>query len=100
MATEKTNFNVGDTVTVHYQVIEGTKTRIQPYTGIVIGKKGMGINKTFTVRRIAVGQIGVERIFREFSPKITKLEVKSSAKVRRAKLNYIRGRVGKAASKL
>jgi large subunit ribosomal protein L19 len=97
---EHTKFNVGDTIVVNYQVIEGNKTRIQPFTGIVIGKRGSGNNKTFTVRRMAVGQIGVERIFREISPKIIKIEVIKSAKVRRAKLNYIRKRVGKAASNL
>jgi len=97
---EKTEFNVGDTITVFYTVLEGDKTRVQPFTGIVIAKSGSGNNKTFTVRRISVGQIGVERIFREISPNISKIVVKNTAKVRRAKIYYMRKRVGKMASKV
>ncbi|MBU1104990.1 50S ribosomal protein L19 [Candidatus Parcubacteria bacterium] len=96
----KPNFNVGDTVVVHYTVLEGDKTRIQPYLGIVISKKGKGESKTFTVRRIADGAIGVERIFLENSPKIAKIVVKSRTKVRRAKITYMRKRIGKSASKV
>ena len=93
-------FSVGDAVVVHYSVIEGDKTRVQPYAGIVIAKKGKGNNKTFTVRRIADGAIGVERIFLESSPKISKIVIKSSTVVRRAKISYMRKRIGKSASKV
>lgn len=94
------DFNVGDTVKVHYKIIEGDKQRVQPYEGIVIAKKGTGVSKTFTVRRIGFGGIGVERIFPIFSPNIVKVDVLKHGKVRRAKLYYIRGRKGKAATKI
>ena len=93
-------FNVGDTVKVSYKIVEGGKERIQPYEGIVILKKGEGISKTFTVRRLGAGQIGVERIFPVYSPKISSLEVIKRGKVRRAKLYYLRKRVGKQATKI
>ena len=97
---EITPFNVGDTIRVHYKIIEGEKSRIQPYEGIVIAKKGVGMSKTFMVRRIGADNIGVERIFPLFSPNIDKIEIVSEGKVRRAKLYYLRGRIGKAATKV
>ena len=93
-------FNVGDTIRVHYKIIEGDKSRVQPYEGIVISKRGVGMSKTFMVRRIGADNIGVERIFPLYSPNIDKIEIVSEGKVRRAKLYYLRGRVGKAASKV
>lgn len=94
------NFNVGDTVVVNYRIKEGDKSRIQPFTGIVIGIKNSGVSKTFTVRRMAVGNIGVERIFPVNSPNIESVVTKSRGKVRRAKLYYLRDRIGKSASKV
>ena len=94
---EPFTFRVGDMVRVHYEITEGDKTRIQPYEGLVIARRGKQTSKTFTVRRIAVDQIGVERIFPLFSPKIKKVEVLRQGKVRRAKLYYLRDRIGKAA---
>ncbi len=92
-----TAFHIGDTVKVHTRVIEGEKERIQIYSGIVIGRKGIGINANFTVRRLSYGE-GVERVFPLHSPRIAKIEVERSGSVRRAKLNYLRGRKGKAAT--
>lgn len=89
-------FNVGDTVRVHTKVVEGDKERIQVFAGIVIGRRGRGLNETFTVRRISYGE-GVERIFPVHSPRIDKVEVEREGKVRRAKLTYLRGRIGKKA---
>ncbi len=94
---EPTKFAVGDTVKVHTRVIEGDKERIQIYTGIVIGRKGTGINANFTVRRVSSG-VGVERVFPLHSPRIAKLEVERKGSVRRAKLNYLRDRKGKSAT--
>ncbi len=94
--SDVTPFNVGDTVKVHCRVIEGGKERVQVFQGIVIGKRGGGINEAFTVRKIAYGE-GVERSFPLHSPKIAKIEVVNRGKVRRAKLNYLRNRVGKEA---
>jgi len=88
-------FEIGDTVSVHVRIIEGDKQRVQPYTGVVIGRRGTGMGETFTVRRI-VNNEGVERVFPLHSPKIAKLEVVRSGFVRRAKLYYLRDRVGKA----
>ena len=88
-------FNVGDTVKVHVKIKEGDKSRIQIFEGTVIAKKHGGINETFTVRRISYG-VGVERTFPVNSPKIAKIEVTRRGKVRRAKLYYLRDRVGKA----
>ena len=88
-------FQVGDTVDVHTRIIEGDKERIQIFAGTVIMKKGAGINETFTVRRI-VNNEGVERIFPVNSPFIAKVVVKRSGETRRAKLFYLRQRVGKA----
>lgn len=92
-----TEFSVGDTVKVHTRVIEGDKERIQVYSGIVIGRKGTGINANFTVRRISYGE-GVERVFPIHSPRIAKIEVERKGAVRRAKLNYLRDRKGKSAT--
>ena len=89
-------FNIGDTVDVHVKIKEGKRESIQIFTGIVIKRQNPGLNETFTVRKIS-GGIGVERTFPVNSPKIAKIEVKRQAKVRRAKLYYLRDRVGKAA---
>lgn len=90
------SFNVGDTVQVHYKVVEGTRERIQVYEGTVIKIQGGGARKTFTVRRLSYG-VGVERTFPIHSPRIEKLVVTRRGKVRRAKLYYLRDRQGKAA---
>ena len=88
--------NVGDTVKVHVRIQEGDKSRIQVFEGTVIAKKHGGINETFTVRRVAHG-CGIERVFPLHSPVVDKVEVIRCGKVRRAKLYYLRDRVGKAA---
>jgi len=90
-------FKVGDGVRVHTRVVEGDKERIQIFSGIVIGRKGTGINETFTVRRISYGE-GVERVFPLHSPRIAKVEVEKQGRARRAKLNYLRDRKGKEAT--
>jgi large subunit ribosomal protein L19 len=90
-------FSVGDTVRVHTKVVEGDKERIQVFTGVVIGRRGRGINETFTVRRISYGE-GVERVFPMHSPRIDKVEVERQGAVRRAKLTYLRKRIGKSAT--
>src|ERR1700684_2653809 len=90
-------FRVGDTVRVHTRVVEGDKERIQIFTGIVIGRRGHGMNSTFTVRRISYGE-GVERIFPVHSPRVDKVEVERKGSVRRAKLIYLRKRLGKGAT--
>ena len=87
---------VGDTVRVHNRIVEGTKSRIQIYEGPVIAKRGGGISETFTVRRISYG-VGVEKTFPIHSPNVEKVETIRRGKVRRAKLYYLRDRVGKAA---
>ena len=94
--SEITPFRVGDTVKVHTRVVEGDKERIQLFSGIVIGKRGSGLNSFFTVRRISYGE-GVERMFPLHSPRIAKIEVERQGNVRRAKLNYLRSRKGKQA---
>jgi len=91
-----TKFKVGDSVKVHTRVIEGDKERIQIFTGIVIARKGIGMNSSFTVRRISYGE-GVERVFPIHSPRIAKVEVEKAGTARRAKLNYLRDRKGKQA---
>lgn len=90
------NFQVGDTVKVHFRIIEGTTERIQVYEGLVISKQNDGVGRTFTVRKISYG-VGVERVFPLHSPRIANIEVSRRGKVRRAKLYYVRDRVGKAA---
>src|SRR5216684_1074363 len=93
---EPLKFAVGDTVRVHTKVVEGDKERIQIFAGVVIGRRGRGLNSTFTVRRISYGE-GVERVFPEHSPRVDKIEVERKGSVRRAKLTYLRKRIGKGA---
>ncbi len=92
---EPLQFEIGDTVDVHCRIKEGNKERIQVFSGVVIARKGGGISETFTVRRIVAGE-GVERIFPLHSPKVSHIEVKRHGRIRRAKLYYLRDRVGKA----
>ncbi len=89
-------FKAGDTVTVYYKIIEGTKEREQQFQGVVLQRKGAGNTQTFTVRKISSG-VGVERIFPLYSPKITKIEVNKRGIVRRARIFYLRNISGKAA---
>ena len=96
MRKEMPVINVGDTVKVHVKIVEGDKSRIQAFEGTVIAKKHGGISETFTVRRVAHG-CGIERVFPVHSPSVDKVEVVRRGKVRRAKLYYLRDRVGKAA---
>ena len=91
------DFGVGDTVRVHTKVVEGDKERIQIFTGVVIGRRGHGLNEMFTVRRISYGE-GVERVFPIHSPRVEKVEVERKGAVRRAKLTYLRKRLGKGAT--
>jgi large subunit ribosomal protein L19 len=94
---EAAKFAVGDTVKVHTKVVEGDKERIQIFAGVVIGKRGHGLNETFSVRRISYGE-GVERVFPLHSPRVDKIEVERQGAVRRAKLTYLRKRLGKGAT--
>ena len=97
MKQEPPQFRVGDTVRVHFRIVEGEKERIQVYEGVCIGRKGgEGPNATFTVRRVAFGE-GVERVFPLHSPRVEKVEVTREGQVRRAKLYFLRDRVGKSA---
>lgn len=96
MKTDIPAFNPGDHIKVHVRVIEGDKERIQPFEGDVISIRGEGVNRTFTVRKIASG-VGVERIFPLYSPKIAKIEILKKGQIRRAKLYYLRNLSGKAA---
>lgn len=96
LKAEAPQFNVGDTVKVHVRIAEGDKFRIQIFEGTVIAKKHGGVSKTFTVRRVAHG-CGIERVFPLHSPTVEKVEIVREGKVRRAKLYYLRDRVGKAA---
>ena len=91
---EKPSFKVGDTVKVHFKIIEGKTERIQIYEGLVLCFKNAGIGRTFTVRKNSYG-VGVERVFPLHSPRIAKVEVVHAGKVRRAKLNYLKGRSAK-----
>ncbi len=95
LRAEPLKFDIGDTVDVHCRIQEGTKERIQVFSGVIIARRGSGTRETFTVRRIVAGE-GVERVFPTHSPKIAKLDVKRHGVVRRAKLYYLRDRVGKA----
>ena len=94
---QDTEFNVGDWVKVHCRVVEGGKERIQIFEGLVIAKRGSKVNASFTVRKISYGE-GVERVFPVHTPRIAKIEVVKRGKVRRAKLHYLRDRVGKKAT--
>jgi large subunit ribosomal protein L19 len=96
MRMDLPNFNVGDTVKVHFKIIEGEKERIQVFEGAIIRKRKGGIGATFTVRKVSYG-IGVERIFPLHSPRIEKVEIVNRGRVRRARLYYLRGLKGKAA---
>jgi len=96
LKSDVTSFGVGDTVRVHIKVVEGKRERIQIFEGLVMKFQNGGIRETFTVRKLSSG-VGVEKTFPLHSPKIEKIEVTRRGKVRRAKLNYIRDRVGKAA---
>jgi large subunit ribosomal protein L19 len=95
LKTDVPEFSVGDTVNVHVRIVEGEKERIQLFRGTVIGRRGSGIGETFTVRRI-VNREGVERTFPIHSPKVSKVEVIRGGAVRRAKLYYLRDRIGKS----
>mgnify|MGYP002622659551 CR=1 FL=1 len=97
MKDDVVDFNVGDSVKVHCRVVEGGKERIQVFAGIVIARRGSGVNQSFTVRKISYGE-GVERVFPVHTPRISKIEVTNRGKVRRAKLHYLRDRVGKKAT--
>jgi len=94
---DSAEFGVGDSVRVHTKVVEGDKERIQIFAGVVIGRRGRGLNSTFTVRRISYGE-GVERVFPVHSPRVDKIEVERKGDVRRAKLTYLRKRLGKGAT--
>ena len=96
LKTEIPSFNVGDTVRVHNRIVEGTRVRTQLFEGTVIAKRNGGISETFTVRRVSYG-VGTEKTFPIHSPNVLKVEVVRHGKVRRAKLYYLRDRVGKAA---
>ena len=94
--SDVTEFNIGDTIRIYVKIIEGETERIQQFQGTVIARRGSGIEETFTVRRVQAGQ-GVERVFPVNSPRIDKIEVVRRGQVRRAKLYYLRDKVGKAA---
>ncbi len=99
LRTDLTPFNVGDTIRVFTRIKEADRERVQVFSGIVINKQGRGIRETFTVRRISYGE-GVERVFPLHSPFIQKIEVDRKGKVHRAKLYYLRKRIGKTATKV
>jgi large subunit ribosomal protein L19 len=94
--TDLPDFKVGDTVKVSYKVVEGSRERLQPFQGVVIRRHGAGNRETFTVRKVSFG-VGVERTFPVHSPKIVKIDIITRGRVRRAKLYYLRDKVGKAA---
>lgn len=96
LKTDIPDFRPGDTVRIHYQVVEGDKTRVQIFQGAVISRRGSGVSETVTIRKISNG-IGVERIFPLNSPKISNLEITRYGNVRRAKLFYLRKKKGRAA---
>jgi large subunit ribosomal protein L19 len=93
------DFKVGDTIKVMSKILEGDKVRLHPFEGVVIAKKGKGLRSSFTVRKISYGE-GVERVFPTYSPQIESINVIHQGKVKRAKLYYLRGRLGKAATKV
>jgi len=92
-------FNVGDTVKVIVKILEADKIRLHPFEGVVIAKKGSGIRENFTVRKVSYGE-GIERVFPVYSPSIERIEVIRSGKAKRAKLYYLRAKVGKRATKI
>src|ERR1700681_4425196 len=94
---EPANFAVGDSVRVHTKVVEGDKERIQIFSGVVIGRRGHGLNEMFTVRRISYGE-GVERVFPIHSPRVEKVEVERKGSVRRAEIAFLRQRLGQGAA--
>ena len=96
MKKDPVDFNVGDTVKVHTRVVEGGKERIQIFAGIIIAMKGHGVGHSFTVRKLSYGE-GVERVFPVHTPKIAKVEIVKRGRVRRARLHYLRDRLGKEA---
>lgn len=96
LRNEVPNFGPGDTVRVHVKIVEGKRERVQVFEGVVMKRQGGGVRETFTVRKISFN-VGVERTFPVHSPKIEKIEVTRKGKVRRAKINYLRTRTGKAA---
>ncbi len=96
LKTDLTDFRVGDTVNVDVRIVEGEKSRIQKFEGVVIARRGSGVSETFTVRKISNG-VGVERVFPVNSPNVDSITVTRKGKVRRAKLYYLRERSGKAA---
>ncbi|MDH4475954.1 MAG: 50S ribosomal protein L19 [Verrucomicrobiaceae bacterium] len=96
LKTDIPEFRVGDSIKVHCRVVEGDKERIQIYAGLVIARKGSGLNAAYTVRKISYGE-GVERVFPLHTPKVAKIEVVRFGKVRRARLHYLRSRKGKEA---
>ncbi len=95
LKSERPDIPIGATVDVHTRIVEGDKERIQVFNGVVIARRGQGVNETFTVRRIVANE-GVERVFMLHSPRVAKVEVRRLGKVRRAKLFYLRERIGKA----
>ncbi len=95
MKTERPEFGVGDTVDVHVRIKEGERERIQVFNGTVLARRGSGVNEAFTVRHLFQGE-GVERVFPFHCPSVEKVEVKRKAKIRRAKLYYLRDRTGRA----
>ncbi|MBD3165726.1 50S ribosomal protein L19 [bacterium] len=97
LKTDIPDFGPGDTVSVHVRIVEGGKERIQVFKGTVMGRSGRGMRASFTVRKIGAGAIGVERVFPLHSPSIAKIDVDKRGDVRRAKIYYLRDRVGKAA---
>jgi large subunit ribosomal protein L19 len=99
LRTDLVAFKVGDTIKVHSRIKEGERERVQVFAGIVINKQGRGIAETFTVRRISYGE-GVERVYPVHSPFIQKIEIERTGKVHKAKLYYLRKRVGKTAIKV
>jgi large subunit ribosomal protein L19 len=96
LRTDVPDFRAGDTLKVHVKVVEGTRSRVQVFQGVVIRRQGGGVRETFTVRKVSFG-VGVERTFPVHSPILAKIEVVTRGDVRRAKLYYLRDRVGKAA---
>lgn len=96
LKTEIPEFRIGDTVSVGVKIKEGQKERVQQFEGVVIARKGSGLTETFTVRRVSYG-VGVERVFPVHSPNVTAVKIVRRGKVRKAKLYYLRDRVGKAA---